>query len=339
MMVRARMGLILPALATAVPLLTCPGPAAGDEPPGGPVRVGLVNSLFRDLPPPVANALMVPFGSLMKEATGMSGKMTVVGDAHDLGKGLYDGKLQLGVFHGYEFAWAKQKYPDLKPLCIAVNQSRHLYVHLIVRYDSDARDLADLRGKVLAVAHRSPEPVYLFLDRACAAAGTTAGRYFARVTKPAHVEAALDDVVRGKVQAAAVDSVALECYETIKPGCFTALRTVQRSEAFPAAVVAYREGAVDGATLARFRDGMANAHKNERSRELLTMWKLTGFETIPEDYEENLANILRAYPAPEDLGIRVQRVRRPPPFPVRPFLVGGMLPCVDVVRGPEEVRY
>ena len=41
-----------------------------------------------------------------------------------------------------------------------------------------------------------------------------------------------------KVDAAVVDSVALECYELLKPGCYAGLKVVQQSCIFPAAVVA-----------------------------------------------------------------------------------------------------
>jgi ABC-type phosphate/phosphonate transport system substrate-binding protein len=272
---------------------------AASEPgavPPGTVRIGLVRSLFRDLPEPMVQMMTQPFQALMQSQTGLNGTVLPCGDACDLGRRLHEGAMDLGVFHGVEFAWAQQKYPDLRPLVIAINKHRHLTAHLVVRNDSDAAGFADLKGKVVALPRRSREHCRLFLERQCQDAGGEPPSFFAKVVAPANVEAALDDVVRGKVQAAVVDGVSLECYEHVKSGCFARLKLLKQSEVFPAAVVAYRQGAVDDATLTRFRDGMVSASQNGRGRDLMTMWKLTAFEDVPADYQQTLANIVRAYP-------------------------------------------
>jgi hypothetical protein len=74
---------------------------------------------------------------------------------------------------------------------------------------------------------------------------------------------------------------------------------VEKSETVPAAVVAYLPGTVDETTLNRFRDGMINANKSPLGRQFMALWKLTGFEPIPQDYEETLDNILKTYPTPQ----------------------------------------
>ena len=98
---------------------------------------------------------------------------------------------------------------------------------------------------------------------------------------------------------AIVDSVLLDWYGRIKPGCHSGLKVIKRSEVFPAAVIVYRKGAIDEETLQRFRKGMLEAHQNPRSNELIRMWSLTGFERVPDDYQETLTNIRKAYPAPQ----------------------------------------
>ena len=76
------------------------------------------------------------------------------------------------------------------------------------------------------------------------------------------------------------------------------LRIVLTSDVFPTAVIAYRSGAVDDATLAKFREGLLNASQNILGRQMLTLWKLTSFEAVPADYEATLAEIVKSYPAP-----------------------------------------
>jgi hypothetical protein len=57
-------------------------------------------------------------------------------------------------------------------------------------------------------------------------------------------------------------------------------------------------GTLDEATLQRFREGMVNANKEVMARQMLTLWKLTGFEPVPEDYDAVLTNIIKPYPPP-----------------------------------------
>jgi ABC-type phosphate/phosphonate transport system substrate-binding protein len=260
------------------------------------VRIGLVRSLFREVPEPLVQMMMEPFGALMRSQTGLNGQVIACGDAHDLGGRLHHSKMDLGVFHGFEFAWAQQKYTDLRPLVIAINKHRHLTANLVVRSDSDATAFANLKGQVMAFPRHSREHCRLFLERACRDCGAEPRTFFAKVLTTANVEDALDDVVRGKVQAAIVDGVALECYQQIKSGCFARLKVLKQSEIFPAAVVVYCQGRLDPATLARFRDGMIGANQNARGRDLMVMWKLTAFVDVPADFAQNLANIARAFP-------------------------------------------
>jgi ABC-type phosphate/phosphonate transport system substrate-binding protein len=286
---------------------TDPGPAAP-----GTVSIGLVQSMFRDVPAPLVQLLMPPFRTLMRAQTGLDGQLVTVPDAFELGSRLQDDKVQLGVFHGFEFAWARQKFQDLRPLCIVINRQRNLYAYVMVKEDSPVKNFADLKGKAVALPLRSREHCRLYLERLCAAAGQEPERFLGQTVTSAHVEAALDDVLRGKVQAAVVDGVSLECYRHVKPGCGARLRVLSQSEIFPAAVVAYRQGALDAATLNRFKNGMITANQNERGRDLMSMWKVTAFEAVPADYEQTLTNVLRAYPPPAAAGAGFRPVAASP---------------------------
>jgi ABC-type phosphate/phosphonate transport system substrate-binding protein len=262
-----------------------------------PVKIGMVQTLFTDIPQSIISWLSSPFTQLMKEQTGIEGQLVVGGDAFHLGKELHENRLQLGVFHGFEFAWAQQKYPDLRPLMIAINKNRQLRADLVVKKDSAVAGFTDVRGKDLAMARRTKAPVRLFLERGLAECGQADPKaFFGHFTNPPSTEDALDDVVAGRVQAAVVDDLSLEFYGELKPGCHARLKVAKQSEGFPAAVIAYREGALDEKILARFRDGMVNAKKNEKAREVMSMFHITAFEPIPADYAQSLAAIMRVYP-------------------------------------------
>jgi hypothetical protein len=55
---------------------------------------------------------------------------------------------------------------------------------------------------------------------------------------------------------------------------------------------------LNDATLRRFREGMLNASQDTRARQFLMLWKLTAFEAVPDDYDQTLNQILKAYPLP-----------------------------------------
>jgi ABC-type phosphate/phosphonate transport system substrate-binding protein len=262
------------------------------------VRIGLIGSLFRDLPEATALALMQPFGALMKTQTGMTGELVLGGDADKLGQQLADQKVHLGVFHGVEFAWARLKHPELQPLVIAVNQERHLRAHVVVSSESKAASFAELEGKTLALPRPSREHIHLFLQRRCQGCEKELQAFFAKITSFPNLEEALDNVVEGISEATVVDGVSLERYKKQKPGRYAKLKILETSETFPAAVVAYRPGVLPEATLNRFRTGMINANRTVGGKELLTLWKLTGFEAVPQDYEQTLTDIAKTYPPP-----------------------------------------
>jgi ABC-type phosphate/phosphonate transport system substrate-binding protein len=296
---RNRIGLGVLAVAVVLAGFLPVAPAEGRQ--GGPLstlRVALIQSLFRDAPGPMMQALLQPFGNLMRSFVGLNGELTIAGDACELGRQLQEEKAHLGVFHGVEFAWAQQKFPALRPLVIAVNRQRHLYAYLVVRNDTKCGGFADLKGKTLGLPVRAREHCCLFVERYCKGCGQDLKGYFEKVHYSPSVEDTLDDLLRGKAVAAVVDGVSLACYQKVKPSCYSRLKVVQKSELFPAAVIAYRQGALDEGTLSRFRQGMIQANQTARGREMLLMWGLTAFEPVPADYQQTLVNIRRAYPAP-----------------------------------------
>jgi ABC-type phosphate/phosphonate transport system substrate-binding protein len=262
------------------------------------IRVGLVGTLFRDTPEPIVQIVLKPFKSLLESQTGVTGQIVAGGDCESLGQQLKEDKVQLGVFHGIEFAWARLKNPTLKPLLIAVNQHRYLRAILVVRQDSKAACCGDLQGQCLAIPRLSREHCRLFLERRCCPLDYTPDKTFKPLLISTDAEEALEAVVDGAAQGALVDEVELEAYQKLKPGRHAKLKKLLESERFPCAVVAYNVGRLPEAQLKVFREGMMASKNNRRSRELLDMCRITGFEAIPADYEQMLVDIVKAYPPP-----------------------------------------
>jgi ABC-type phosphate/phosphonate transport system substrate-binding protein len=287
---------IIAATAVSIP---APTGRAGEKPEPDPVRIGMVQSLFTDVPTPLVNLLTPPFKSLMKDFTGLNGQPQAGGDAFEIGKNLMEDKLHLGVLHGVEFAWVAQKYPDIRPLMIAVSKYHALKAHVIVKDDCESVEFAELKGKDFSVPFRAREHLRLYVEKQCTTcAQCDPTSFFSQVSKAPSAEAALDNVLGGKTYATVVDTLAWENYRDVKPGCHKRLKVMKESEAFPTAVIVYRQGALSEKTLDKFRKGMINANKNERGRDLMTLWKLTGFEPVPADYAAKCDAIMKAYPSP-----------------------------------------
>jgi ABC-type phosphate/phosphonate transport system substrate-binding protein len=287
------------ALCTAVAcFMLPPAPPAGGAVRPSVVRIGLVGSLFRDMPEPVMKVLMAPFRSLLELQTGMTGELVAGGDAACLGRKLKEEQVHFGVFHGFEFAWARLKNPDLKPLVLCVNGDGTLRAQVVVRDDGPVTKMGDLRGCSVALPRFSREHCRLFLERRCTAPGCAPAKFFSKVTTPDAVEDALDDVVDGRCEAAVVDGLALEAYRKFKPGCAGHLRTLAQSELFPPAVVAYQPGILHEELIDRFREGMLAANATERGKKLMELCRITAFRAVPDDYDHMLESIAKAYPPP-----------------------------------------
>jgi ABC-type phosphate/phosphonate transport system substrate-binding protein len=282
-------------LLTAVALLVAPT-ADGSEPSS--IRIGLVKTLFRDVPELLIPIGLRPMKALMESQTGVNGDLVPAGDCENLARQLKDEELQLGVFHGVEFAWVHQNYPTLKPLVIAVNGPAYLRAHLVVRADSEIAAGFNLKGKIIELPRMSSEHCRLFLERRCCPTGDCPEKFFAKVIGSNNAADALDDIVDDDAQGVVVDEVVYEAYCKNKPGRAAKLKSVQQSELFPCAVIVYQSGSVSDRILDAFRDGLIGAKENPKAQSLLKANRVTGFEAIPADYEKSLQEIAKAYPPP-----------------------------------------
>lgn len=273
-----------------------PNRAAADD--GHAIRIGLVSSLFRDTSESLMQIAMRPFKSLLEAQTGMSGQIVCGGDSEQLGLRLKEGHCHLGIFHGIEFAWAKAKYPKLRPLLLAVNKQPCLRAHLIVRADNTIKQLEDLKGRVIGVPSLSREHCWLFLERRCVPVEQTAEKFFSRISRPRDACYAIDDVIDGSAHAAVIDEVDLATYRKQFPEFADKVKSLIRSETFPCAVIAYYPGTLDETLLDQFRSGMLSAKDRRQARQMMQLCRITSFEEVPEDFDKSLEDIAKAYPPP-----------------------------------------
>jgi ABC-type phosphate/phosphonate transport system substrate-binding protein len=291
---------LFPTFASALFLAAVGTRAGSAEEALNVLRIGTTGELTGRPSGPREKAGLETLHKYIKDEDGMDNEILRQKDWQELADRMAKGKLQLGVFQGCEFAWAQQSDPKLKPLAIAVNVNRYPAAHLVVKNDNAAKDFTGLQGQSLALPITGESFLRLFVDRQSEAAGKNAETFFSKITTPDNVEDALDSLVDGKVQAVVVDRAALEAYKGRKPGRFKQLKEVAHSQPFPPVVVAYYGSVLDEGTREQFKTGMMSATNNEKGQTLLTLFHLTGFETVPQDFEKVLAAIVKEYPPQKD---------------------------------------
>jgi ABC-type phosphate/phosphonate transport system substrate-binding protein len=238
----------------------------------------------------------------IKEETGFDSETFRQKGWVELADKLTKGKLHLGVFQGYEFAWAQEKHPGLKPLAIAVNVQRYPVACVIVKSDSPAKSFAQLQGQSLGEPRQDNRHVDLFLEHKCKTVGKTPSAFFPNTAKYENLEEMLDNVFDGVKQVAVADEGALEAYQRRKPGRFAKLRVLERSQPFPPPVVVVHNNVLDKTTLKRFQEGLLNASKTPRGQTTLNLFRVNHFEEVPGDFDKVLAATRKTYPMSLSLG-------------------------------------
>jgi ABC-type phosphate/phosphonate transport system substrate-binding protein len=238
--------------------------------------------------------------AFIKDETGLDSEIERLKTWQELLDKMAKGQLQVGVFQGFEYAYAQEKHPDLKPLAVSVNVYVYPVVYVVTGRDNKAKDFAGLQGQSLALLADSPGYVRLFIDRQCEAAGKKTDAFFSKIETRDNYEVALDDAVDGVVAAAAADRAALDAFKRRKPGRFNKLKPVAQSQPLPPAVVAYYGNHLDEATRKQFRKGLLEAANKEKGQTMLTLFRLTGFQEPPADFEKVLADTRAAYPPKAD---------------------------------------
>jgi ABC-type phosphate/phosphonate transport system substrate-binding protein len=232
----------------------------------------------------------------IKTETGMQNEIIRRKGWDDLAEGMNKGEMQLGVFQGYEFAWAQAKNPNLKPLALAVNIYRYPVAYVLAKNDNAAKDFAGLQGQTLCLPDTGQRYLRLYVDRQAEMGGKKTDAFFSKITVRDNVEDAIDEVVDGNSQVTVIDQAGMEAYKRRKPGRFKQLKEIAHSQPFAPVVIAYQDKSLDDATLKRFKDGLLRADKSDRGQTMLTTFKLSGFEAVPDDFNKVLGEIRKDYP-------------------------------------------
>jgi len=290
-----RWGAVLPACVVAALLALTDAPADGRR-GRDVIRIGTTGSVNGEKSNSKEKSSLVTLKTFLKDETGLENEILEERDWRVLTNKLAKGQLQVGVYQGYEFAWAQEQRPDLKPLALAINVHRYPVAYVVSNTANKAKDFNGLQGQTFAIPQDGPRFLRFYVSREAKAGGKTLDTFFAKVTTPERIEPALDDVVDGIVGAVVVERAALEVFKLRKPARFKKLRAVAHSQPFPPPVIAYCGNTLDEDTRERFRSGLLAANKQEKGKQMMELFGLTHFETAPPDFGKVLAATRKAYP-------------------------------------------
>ncbi len=269
--------------------------AADPAPEPAPLKIGMPQSMFSGVPKAVVQVGSQPFKDMFEEQTGLKGEVLVLKDYTDMTAQLRAGKLDVAVFHGFEYAWVRQ-HPELRPLLVTVPGYK-IQACLVVNVDSTAAGPEALKGECVAIPTGTKAHCHLYLERL--KDQLPAGRCGAAKPAPKSIEDALDAVAAGTCEAVLVDVVMFEGYKRNKPGVGTQLKILDQSQPFPSAVVVYRKDVFTEKVEKSVRDGLIKTIDTPQGQLLKGLWSLKGFAELGTVYQAELDKCLKAYPAPK----------------------------------------
>ncbi len=259
------------------------------------LKIGLAKPMFKDVPAAMVNAAARPFQTMIQDKAGVKGTVEVVSDYKSLAEGLRTGTIDIGVFHGFEYAWVKD-IPNLVPLVTTVPNCGKVQACLVVHKNSKAKSPTDLKGACVILPKGSKAHCYMYLDhlRDKVPAGDCCPAIAAGMTP----EEALAEVATESADAALVDVSALIALKNNLPGCYKQLRVLAESNLLPTAVVVYRKESITAATAARIRTGLIDCVNTHIGKMFALFWQLKGFADVDVAYTTLLESSLKTYPAP-----------------------------------------
>src|SRR4051794_23612337 len=110
-------------VAALVTLALVLGPSRADTKKMAVLHIGTTETVVEENVPDGSDETAVEaiYRQFIQNATGFGSDFVAVENHEVLAERLASGKLQLGFFMGYEFAWAQVRHPKLKVLAVAVN--------------------------------------------------------------------------------------------------------------------------------------------------------------------------------------------------------------------------
>ncbi len=274
-------------------LFLCQATAPSQAPGTKPIRVGLSALLFDEQSREQMLEQMKPFTKRVEKQVGVQSEFVIVDSLDALAKQLNDRVIQIAVLSGLHYGWVKPLCPEMKPMLTTAVEGGRLKSVVLVKKDAAFASLDQLRGQSLALPNRTQHFVRFFLEQETK---QPMGDFF-KVAPQRNVDDAIEAVIAGKVQAAALSESALQVFQERKPARYQRLKILVESEPFPAPVVVFLDKNADRERIDKFSEALLKADDSTEGKQMLTLWRFNGFVRLPADFESQVNHIVQKYPS------------------------------------------
>jgi ABC-type phosphate/phosphonate transport system substrate-binding protein len=256
-----------------------------------PVKVALLESVFSGQDRNKVVEQIKPFADIIQKDTGTQAVFEVL----PLTQAEADfkmGKTQLVILTGLEYAWLHSEMKDAQALLVASIDPGATKTVVVAKQDDVAKEVKDLIGATIAVPDKVPYLSHFYVNKVT---GQSMDKTF-KLLKSGNVDDTLEEVLDGKARGAVVTMAGMEVFKERKPGRAKKLKIIHESPEFPPATVMYSTKNVDKAALEKFKKALLNSNEKPEGARVLTLFKLKGFEAVPEGFEKLVTETAKGFP-------------------------------------------
>ncbi len=262
--------------------------AARDD---APVKVALLESVFSGQSRDKIIEQIKPFADIIQKDTGTN----AIFDVMPLAQAESDfksGKIQLVILTGLEYAWLHEQDKGAQALLVASIDPGSTRTVFLVKQADSAKEVKDLQGASLSVPEKVPYLSQFYVNKVT---GQPLDKAF-KLAKADNVDDTIEAVLDGKARGAMVTAAGFDVFKERKPGRAKKLKVIHESPDFPPATVMFHEKQADKTALEKFKKALLGANDKPEGSRVLTLFKLKGFEVLPEGFEKQVTETVKWFP-------------------------------------------
>ncbi len=258
--------------------------------------VGFSVSTFLDVEKERAQAITSIWSNLVAAKWGGTASTTVCKSLDDLEKKLRSKHLDLVVLLPEEYLQLRNKV-NLEPLFVSA-RDKDIFdrLVLVVRRDSNARCISDLKGKTLIQQHTlCAKGRNLWLDTILMRTGVRKPeRFFAQSRNVLKPSAAILPVFFRKEDACVVTLRSLQVMADLNPQLKRELLVLEESRPRPSAIIATRKG-LPASHREMLRDVLQSLDRTVQGKQLLTLFRMNRLVPFRPEYLARMEELFREH--------------------------------------------
>lgn len=285
-----------------------PAPAQEKAGDAAPLKFRIYGSLLPGYKKSDANGFTQPMFDFLSRKVGHRIESDVYegttrDDLFEFGKKLNKGEYHLAAVWGVEYGWLRAEYPNLKVLTVVSTGDKDSLTQtlVLVRKDSGATKLTDLKGKRLAVYKDTPLMDRAYLQKMLSDEQLAPKGFFQKTEPLATVKSAVFAVKSGKADCVVLNSMTFTRLKRVT-GLGDALVELKVGEAYPLPVLIGSPDLVNGLRKKKgklwddLREQCLDVHNSPEGKECINFWRFQSFVSPDADYQRKVDAATRKLP-------------------------------------------